>query len=394
MPKQLSPNTILVVCCTSDDKPSWNLGYCSLDLSLITYIANKCNHNKVTSINLCSTDIPADGVKTIARMLVTNSSITYLNMGSNSIDSQGAVDIALALESNTSLTKLELSHNRMLNDGIQALASALEANHSIEVLNIGYNNMTAHGALYISKMLRHNDSITSLNIEGNGVGDKGIKAIAAALETNHFIERVNFSNCDIGNEGAKALAALISVNHVIKTLDLGGNNITITGIKYLSKALMSNQVIHSMNMKFSIDLLGDAGYDCIAYYIHRNTKLIQDLATFITNCTSVDFNNPDLDNNVKFIVSNIKYFKAFQVVDQSALWSCVAKTSSKETIQDSLDNFSTLILKSFGLDKHITVPEVVNIIHDFVGSESLWPFTETSAVSLSGNHQVECCTLL
>ena len=291
------------------------------------------------------------------------------------------------------LQTLLLKDNTISADGAEALAANLKYIPLLKNLDLSQNRIRAVGASALAARLRDIPELMALNLADNNIG-AGAGALASCLKDVRQLQTLNLRNTGIDTDGAKALAALISVNHVIKTLDLGGNNITITGIKYLSKALMSNQVIHSMNMKFSIDLLGDAGYDCIAYYIHRNTKLIQDLATFITNCTSVDFNNPDLDNNVKFIVSNIKYFKAFQVVDQSALWSCVAKTSSKETIQDSLDNFSTLILKSFGLDKHITVPEVVNIIHDFVGSESLWPFTETSAVSLSGNHQVECCTLL
>jgi hypothetical protein len=393
MSKQLSPNSFLTVYRTGANKPSWDLGYCSLSPSLITYITNKSKYNKVTSLDLCSTDLSADGVKAVSTMLATNSSITYLNMDSNSIDSNGAVDIALALGSNNSLTKLALPHNRIFDDGVQALAVALETNHYIKILNIGYNKISAAGALHISNMLIHNDAIINLDIRGNSIGDEGIKAIAEALKANHFIERINLSNCDIGNEGAKALSSMITVNHVIKVLDLQSNHITLTGIKYLSKALMSNQVILSMNMNYNIDLVGQESHPNILYSIHRNKKLIQDLATFITNFTSTDFNNLDLDYNVKFIVSNIKYFKAFQVVDQSELWSCLAKTLSKETIQNLLDNISKLILKSFGLDNHIPVQEVANIIHEFVGPDSLWPWTEPSDITLTGNHQSECCLL-
>jgi hypothetical protein len=144
----------------------------------------------LTSLDLTSNHIGADGAKAIAASLPR---LTSLNLGFNIVSDEGAMAIAASLPD---LTSLDLTSNHIGADGAKAIAASLPGLTSLILWD---NNIGNEGAMTIAAAL---PALTSLDLWNNNIGDEGAMAIASSLPG---LTSLDLSGNDIGVEGAKAL---------------------------------------------------------------------------------------------------------------------------------------------------------------------------------------------
>jgi Ran GTPase-activating protein (RanGAP) involved in mRNA processing and transport len=120
----------------------------------------------------------------ISSLSRNSSSLTSLDLASDEIGANGARALAAALRVNSTLSSLNLRSNDIEDDGARALAAALQDNSSLTSLNLGSNDIADDGGRALAAALQVNSSLTSLDLEENAIGDDGAQALATALRVN------------------------------------------------------------------------------------------------------------------------------------------------------------------------------------------------------------------
>ncbi|KAL0243286.1 hypothetical protein GEMRC1_005847 [Eukaryota sp. GEM-RC1] len=203
--------------------------------------------------------------------LKTNSTITSLELGSNSIGAEGAGALAESLKVNASVTSVNLWNNSIGAEGARALADALKVNASVTNIDLSYNSIGAEGAEALTVALKVNVSVTSVNLGGNFIGDEGARTLAEALKVNTSVTSVNLKCNSIGDDGARALAEALKVNPAVTSIDLGYNLIGDDGARALAEALKVNPSVTSVNLGYNS--IEDEGTGALSEALKVNPRL-------------------------------------------------------------------------------------------------------------------------
>ena len=197
-------------------------------------------NTSLTSLNLCWNSIHAEGADSLSEALKVNTSLTSLVLSINSIHADEAHSLSEVLRVNTSLTSLDLFSNSIHAEGAHSLSEALKVNTSLTSLDLRSNSIGAEGANFLSEAIRVNTSLTSLNLGRNSIGDEGAHSLSEALRVNTSLTSLNLGGNSIGDEGAHSLSETLRVNTSLTSLDLRYNSIDDEGASYLSEALRVN----------------------------------------------------------------------------------------------------------------------------------------------------------
>ena len=122
---------------------------------------------------------------TVLRVIVLLMAVlTSLNLMSNNIGAEGAKALADALASGRSvLNSLSLAENDIGPTGATAIAEALKLGMAVlKKLVLSSNSIKDEGAIAISESLKTNKTLEELNLFNNGIGPAGGKAIGEALQ--------------------------------------------------------------------------------------------------------------------------------------------------------------------------------------------------------------------
>ncbi|KAL0242791.1 hypothetical protein GEMRC1_005354 [Eukaryota sp. GEM-RC1] len=216
-------------------------------VSMLLIEALKTN-TTVTSVNLKSNSIGAEGATALAEALKVNTSVTTVYLCVNFIEAEGARALAEALKVNASVTSINLSGNSVGAEGARALAEALKVSDSISNLDLSINSVGDEGARALADALKVNTSVTSVNLMFNSIGDEGARALAEALKVNTSVASVNLRFNSIGDEGARALAEALKVSDSITNLDLNMTSVGDEGARALEDALKANHRVTIMGI--------------------------------------------------------------------------------------------------------------------------------------------------
>ncbi|AZL16110.1 F-box protein [Rickettsiales endosymbiont of Stachyamoeba lipophora] len=246
----------------------------------VTYDQAKVITNHMTVLELTSCGIAAEGAKTIADALKTNTTLNSLELANDYIGAEGATAIADALNTNTTLTSLNLRNNSIEAAGAIATAVALKANtttlafldvDTLAFLNLECNSIGAAGAKDLAEALKTNKTLTSLNLEGNKIEVEGAQAIADALQANTTLTSLNLRNNGIGAAGATAIADALKINKSLSSLNLRYNSIGAAGATAIADALQANTTLTSFNLSYNS--IGAAGAQELANALNINKSL-------------------------------------------------------------------------------------------------------------------------
>ncbi len=222
-------------------------------------------------LDLVMKNIGADGAKSLARALETNTTLTNLNLGGNNIGVDGANAIFNALKNNTALAKLNIVGNSIGVDAENALFEALETNTGLTDLDLNGNNIGDDGANALFEALKINITLTNLNLFFNGIGDDGMKGLPEALKINESLTSLDLGGNGIGVDGVKALVEALKKNKNLKSLCLDYNHLGDNGVKALAHALKNNTILRHLSIKRCS--MGADGAKALSDALEANTSL-------------------------------------------------------------------------------------------------------------------------
>ncbi|CAM4892110.1 unnamed protein product [Rotaria socialis] len=257
-----------------------------VDMEIVAYYAILRNAT-LTTLDISSNKIGADGAKQLANALANNKTLTTLNLLFNEIGEDGAKHLADALANNKTLTTLNIAWNKIGNEGAGYLANALDNSKTLTTLDISSNKIGADGAKQLANTLANNKTLTTLNLLFNEIGEDGAKHLADVLANNKVtlnqsspiayivnillmqtLTTLNIAWNKIGNEGAGYLANALDNNKTLTTLNLRGNNIGADGAKQLANALANNKTLTTLTL--DNNKIGDNVRQRIAARVREN----------------------------------------------------------------------------------------------------------------------------
>ena len=195
--------------------------------------------HRVTELNISINKIGDHGIAYIATALQMNTcTLRKLDISKCGITDEGVESLAKALVVNSSLQELNVRENEIGDNGIDHIANtSLQTDTcSIKVLNISQCSISDEGAKSLAKALAVNRSLQELNISANKIHDIGLTRIATALRRNSTMTKLNISQCSISDEGAESLAANACS---LQVLNISYNMIGSNGIFCIVTALQT-----------------------------------------------------------------------------------------------------------------------------------------------------------
>ena len=128
----------------------------------------------------------------------------------------------------SSLTSLNLSSNSIGAEGMKELASHLGMLSSLTELNLSLNNIGAEGTKELTPYLGNLSSLTSLNLSANNIGAEGMKKLAPQLGMLSSLTTLNLNSNNLRSNGCDILfQSLTIVSSVPLSISLQDNNISI-----------------------------------------------------------------------------------------------------------------------------------------------------------------------
>lgn len=224
-------------------------------------------------------DIDADGVKSIAEMLLEHQHITELGLSGIGIKNTGATHLAAALLPNKAITELSLANTSIGPDGATALAKSLstrDGNKTLLTLDMSSNMIGDTGTRALAAALRpaegHRqeeqpmygsprtfvpsgipEGLTNLDLRNNDLGPKAITDLAATLKTNRVLTSIDACGNRCEDGGAIAIGRAITYNRTLKSLHFYDKSIGMKTCKWVAEVL-ADSCVESFDFAFQIGL--------------------------------------------------------------------------------------------------------------------------------------------
>jgi len=201
------------------------------------------------------------GGQALAELLKRSSApITSLDLDSNNIGAEGARHLAEALEVNSSLQRLGLCGNRLGAEGWCAIFGALRDNKDNKIESWEWDLQEERAGPEVAKVLAEyvsaSTAVRSLNVQC--LSKEGAKAIVQAAQTKPQLmtlcgckpeyTEANFSDQKLNVGDVILLAFDLTRNSGLVKLDLSGNRLGAEAAKHLSNALVSNQSLVELHL--------------------------------------------------------------------------------------------------------------------------------------------------
>jgi len=161
----------------------------------------------LTKLDILNNEIGDEGMCEIAESLRHNSSITYLSISATQFGDEGAKGIARMLSDNSSISSLYMNFNRIGDDGMFELAQVLQKHSSVKVFSVSSNLFSYKGVVSIAMIISKNSHIEKLDLSYNGIGVFCATVIANALKSNSHLSEIHMEGNSMEKEGEQALQA-------------------------------------------------------------------------------------------------------------------------------------------------------------------------------------------
>jgi Ran GTPase-activating protein (RanGAP) involved in mRNA processing and transport len=132
--------------------------------------------------------------------------------------------ILTALNNNGSLTSLEIVSRNIGAEGARRLAEALTINNSLKSLTIGFDKIGDEGVRCLAEALTKNDSLKSLSLWDNSISDKGARFLAEALTRNISLTNLYINSDHISNLLKSQIKLMLTKESVLKRKGWNPNN--------------------------------------------------------------------------------------------------------------------------------------------------------------------------
>lgn len=216
---------------------------------------------QLTSLIADSTGLADKGAAAFAKKLQTaETSMTSLNLSSNMIQAEGMCELAKALQENLTITELLLDDN-LIGDSYNTTRwlPVVMPGGSVSLKFQHENSPSLDGMAALGKALMYNRTLTKLSIVGNRISDEAYASLARAMLASPHCQ-LAYLRCDkfcieedtISIELMKGsvmawgptalLAALLAKNSTVTSLSTAGASIGDSGHRTLGEALQQSAV--------------------------------------------------------------------------------------------------------------------------------------------------------
>ena len=209
--------------------------YKSEGMILMSYIAEGLKRNSALE-ELTLSNVTAQGGKSLATAIATNTSIALVRLDINNIEiTKDSGPAFVDMLQNSSLEHISLTSSHSLSDvGVSFIAEGLQKNATVKSLNLRDCNITSSGVKCLAEMLKVNSSLTNLDIDDNPIRDEGLAHLAEALKMNMTLTDLSVKFCEITDAGVASLTDSLHMNGTLKDLCLYRNRaLTKEGVKPL-----------------------------------------------------------------------------------------------------------------------------------------------------------------
>ena len=178
----------------------------------------------LSELNLYDTNLSAEGLLTISKILSLNKIITSLNLGYNSAAFENFVNIntfASSVSENSNIQFLTLSENLSLGrpDNLMQLCLGLKGNRSLQVLDIGGIDLGDTGMDLVVAYLLNEMPLPGLNLSNNNIQDEGILRIISQCPNTLTYLDISYNNFR-ENSTLIALSSLLKETKSLRKLNL------------------------------------------------------------------------------------------------------------------------------------------------------------------------------
>ena len=122
-------------------------------------------HPTLHSLYFIDNNVQNQSAQNIRDLLIHNTKITSLNISSNKIEADGANLIAFGFQKNKALIKLDISSNPIGDNGAISFANAIKKHSSIQRISLKNANIRVDGILGLTAALNTNKSLTHCNLD-------------------------------------------------------------------------------------------------------------------------------------------------------------------------------------------------------------------------------------
>jgi Ran GTPase-activating protein (RanGAP) involved in mRNA processing and transport len=220
--------------------------------------------SSLRTINLSECQIGAQGMESLAKLLIQTTGCTTLGLSSNPLGPLSCSSLVSLLQEGN-LQSLQLASCELGDAGVTSLCQTIKACTGLRILDLSDNGIGAEGANEFAKSLQGDcwKAMKELKLANNSIGSDGMTAIAEALSSLETLDatqtkcgvqgatsilratglkRLRLFNNELGSEGFKAIAAMLPECRLLE-LDLGGNRADADDLLLLLQTLRATERI-------------------------------------------------------------------------------------------------------------------------------------------------------
>jgi Ran GTPase-activating protein (RanGAP) involved in mRNA processing and transport len=187
-------------------------------------------------------------IEVFAGFICSNTTLKTLHI-SGGLSTKGVIALGEALRKNNSLVELIIGECPIGDEGMKSLAKALLHNTSLYSLRIERNLVDADNGIHcLANAIKMNKSLKRLCFILNNMSDENVKDLSEALKTNNSITELTLCGCKISKQGAHHLSDMLASNNTLRKIFLGGNQFGFEGVDILMSGLRNNKSLHNFDL--------------------------------------------------------------------------------------------------------------------------------------------------
>jgi len=194
------------------------------------------------SLDLSKSDINHQGAAKLYSALSRNSTLKHLSLEGNPLGPQSNSELMLFFLDNRALSTLNLSSCGLRAEGVAPIGEGLTRNHSLTSLNLAKNAIEDQGAIAIAVGLGRNDTLKSIDLSSNRIRDAGGNALFECLKSNRVLEAMNLQDNNIHDTTEQLQANITRYNRAIQRIELRFNPINPKSMQEIRQSVTANRV--------------------------------------------------------------------------------------------------------------------------------------------------------
>jgi hypothetical protein len=230
----------------------------------------------IKRIYISNVEITSERLAALVAVLLsgraTNSS-TFIKFDNTNLCAEGIRSLSKLVEASSMLYRLYLYHNRIDNmDLARCLSRSLKSHTCINHLHLAHCDLGSSPEI-LSVILQ--SEVKSIHLSNNNIDSLGAVMIAEYLGSDPPIGNINLDHNQLNDHDAELISQALKRNTNLKIINLRSNNITSIGVKALLNSVFDSSSLnaisesnHTLERMFMFYSHNDRLQDCIDKLLH------------------------------------------------------------------------------------------------------------------------------